>query len=128
MLPFIDAVEWTLDYIKLYSWTRGKEPANIGSSQPDTATWGTPSVFLKNKSCNIDRHFGSQRLIINITFCGNPAGTDVFWKQSCAAVTKQKTCIDYVSKYPGDFKESYFKVQDIRYFKEVTKKARALRA
>lgn len=118
----LDAIEWTSDYIKLYNWARGAEPANLASSSPDTATWGTPVANLQNSNCNIDSHFGNQRLILDIDFCGNPVGTPAFWQQSCAATTGQGTCADYVSKFPGDFAESYFQVQDIRYFSQSTAK------
>ncbi|PKK46102.1 hypothetical protein CI102_10515 [Trichoderma harzianum] len=116
------AIEWTSDYIKLYNWHRGAEPANLASSNPDTATWGTPAVNLQGSNCNIDKHFNSQRLILDIDFCGNPVGTPAFWQQSCAAVTKQATCADYVAKFPGDFAQTYFQIQDIRYFSQSTSK------
>ncbi|EHK45153.1 glycoside hydrolase family 16 protein, partial [Trichoderma atroviride IMI 206040] len=116
------AIEWTSDYIKLYNWARGAEPANLASSNPDTATWGTPVANLANSNCNIDSHFADQRLILDIDFCGNPVGTPAFWQQSCAATTGQGTCADYVSKFPGDFAESYFQIQDIRYFSQSTAK------
>ncbi|KAL7814685.1 glycoside hydrolase family 16 protein [Trichoderma aethiopicum] len=112
------AIEWTSDYIKLYNWARGSEPANLASSSPDTSTWGTPAVNLQNSNCNIDSHFNSQRMILDIDFCGNPVGTPAFWEQGCSAATKQATCTDYVAKFPGDFAESFFQIQDIRYFTE----------
>ncbi|KAK1253629.1 hypothetical protein MKX07_001706 [Trichoderma sp. CBMAI-0711] len=112
------AIEWTSDYIKLYNWARGSEPANLASSSPDTSTWGTPAVNLQNSNCNIDSHFSSQRLILDIDFCGNPVGTPAFWEQGCSAATSQATCADYVAKFPGDFAESFFQIQDIRYFTE----------
>ncbi|KAL6873334.1 concanavalin A-like lectin/glucanase domain-containing protein [Trichoderma longibrachiatum] len=112
------AIEWTSDYIKLYNWARGAEPANLASSSPDTSTWGTPAVNLQNSNCNIDSHFNSQRMILDIDFCGNPVGTPAFWEQGCSAATKQATCTDYVAKFPGDFAESFFQIQDIRYFTE----------
>ncbi|EHK26304.1 glycoside hydrolase family 16 protein, partial [Trichoderma virens Gv29-8] len=112
------AIEWTSDYIKLYNWARGAEPSNLASSNPDTATWGTPAVNLQNSNCNIDRHFNSQRLILDIDFCGNPVGTPAFWQQSCQKVTSQATCADYVAKFPGDFAQTFFQIQDIRYFSQ----------
>ncbi|KAK5987219.1 putative endo-1,3(4)-beta-glucanase [Cladobotryum mycophilum] len=112
------AIEWTSQYIKLYNFFRGREPANLGSSNPDTSSWGAPSVFLKGSECDIDRHFQNQRLIMDITFCGNPAGTDDFWRQACSSKTGKATCADYVAGAPGDFVDSYFQIQDIRYFSE----------
>ncbi|KAL7936945.1 glycoside hydrolase family 16 protein [Trichoderma chlorosporum] len=116
------AIEWTSDYIKLYNWARGAEPANLASSNPDTATWGTPAVNLQNSNCNIDKHFNNQRLVFDIDFCGNPVGTPAYWLQSCSMATGQATCADYVARFPGDFSETFFQIQDIRYFSQSTSK------
>ncbi|KYK57529.1 hypothetical protein DCS_04539 [Drechmeria coniospora] len=125
--PFADpkggiyAMEWTSDFIKLYSWRTGSEPANVGQDSPDTSTWGMPSMFLKNENCDIDRHFTNQRIILDIAFCGNPVAQDVFWGQGCKAKTKEAVCADYVGKNPADFKDTYFRIKDIRYFQDSSK-------
>lgn len=110
-------MEWTRDYIKLYSWPWSSVPANVATSQPDTSTWGTPSAFLKTSQCNIDKHFANQRLVLNIDFCGDPAGFDSEWSKTCKAKTGQATCVDFVSKFPAKFANSYFTIKDIRVFK-----------
>ncbi|KJZ70929.1 hypothetical protein HIM_09680 [Hirsutella minnesotensis 3608] len=113
------ALEFTSEYIKIYNWARGQEPRDIDSDKPDTASWGMPSAHLKKSHCDIDRAFTQdQRLILDISFCGIPVQEDGIWNAAggnCAAMTKQ-TCINYVSKNPGDFKDVYFKIKDIRYF------------
>ncbi|KND89754.1 putative endo-1,3(4)-beta-glucanase [Tolypocladium ophioglossoides CBS 100239] len=110
------AMEWTSEFIKLYSWHWSNVPSNIGDDAPDSASWGTPVVYLKNKQCDIDDHFSNQKLVLDLDFCGNPAGNPSVWASSCAAVTKQETCEDYISNFPGDFSEAFFKLKDIRYF------------
>ncbi|POR37600.1 Putative endo-1,3(4)-beta-glucanase [Tolypocladium paradoxum] len=113
------AMEWTSDFIKLYSWHWSNVPSNIGDDAPDSASWGTPMVYLKNKQCDIDNHFSNQKLVLNLDMCGNPVGSPDIWWTSCAAVTKQATCEDYISNFPDDFSGAYFKLKDIRYFNAV---------
>ena len=111
-------MEWTPQEIKIYSWTWSKVPANIGSSNIDTSSWGTPSVFLNNGSCNIAKHFANQKLVFSLDFCGAPGGFTAEWDESCSAKTGQSTCIGFVASSPSTFANTYFKIQDIRYFKQ----------
>ncbi|ODA76534.1 hypothetical protein RJ55_07804 [Drechmeria coniospora] len=115
------ALEWTSEYIKLFSWKRGEEPANIDDDQPDVKSWGAPSVNVDD--CDIDRHFAAQRIIFTLPFCGDPVGTPLFWSEldggsgiTCDKHTGKKTCIEHVASNPKAFKDFYFQVQDIRYF------------
>ncbi|KAJ0163807.1 Endo-1,3(4)-beta-glucanase, partial [Colletotrichum tanaceti] len=117
----IYAVEWTDDYIKFFSWTYGAAPKDIGSDSPDTSSWGTPSMLISNDKCNINSHFSDQKLVINIDFCGVLAGNEYIWKDQCAASTGHAVCSTYVAQNPSAYKDTYFKIKDIRIFKEGTK-------
>lgn len=108
-------MEWTEEYLKLYNWHTGDEPDNIDSAHPDTSSWGLPNLYVKNDECNIDKHFGAQKMVLHITFCG-VAGTTGFWGETCLDKTKTPQCVDYVSNNPADFKNTFWKVRDIRYF------------
>ncbi|GJC98421.1 beta1,3-endoglucanase [Colletotrichum higginsianum] len=119
----IYAVEWTDDYIKFFSWTHGAAPKDVGSDSPDTSSWGTPSMLISNDKCNINSHFSDQRLVINIDFCGVLAGNEYIWKDQCAASTGHAVCSTYVAQNPSAYKDTYFKIKDIRIFKEGTKPA-----
>ncbi|KAH7148587.1 concanavalin A-like lectin/glucanase domain-containing protein, partial [Dactylonectria macrodidyma] len=111
------ALEWTDSYIKVFAWKWANVPDNLDSDEPDTDSWGTPSLYLKNDQCTIDDHFVDQTLIINIAFCGNPVGNDDIWAEACKAETSYDTCSEYVSAEASAFENTYFKIQDIRYFK-----------
>ncbi|KAF6839631.1 beta-endoglucanase [Colletotrichum plurivorum] len=115
------AVEWTDDYIKFFSWRHAAAPKNIDSDSPDTASWGTPSMLLANDKCNIANHFKDQRLVINLDFCGVLAGDSGVWGGMCAASTGHQQCSTYVAENPTAFSDTFFKVKDIRIFKEGTK-------
>lgn len=110
-------MEWTSEHLKLFTWHPSSAPADIASSSPDTSNWGTPALYVKNDKCNIDKHFGAQKLVLHTTFCG-VAGSKTFWGETCKAKTGEESCISYVSNSPGDFKNVFWKIRDIRYFEE----------
>ncbi|OAR01228.1 hypothetical protein LLEC1_00180 [Akanthomyces lecanii] len=125
----IQALEWTSDTIKIYTWPIGAAPSNIGSSNPDTSSWGTPSVQLTKPGCDTETAFSDQKLLFTLPFCGNPPGNDQFWSQlsadgkngpTCKSITGEASCIDYVAKNPQAFKNFYFGLKDIRIFDQDT--------
>ncbi|EGX95212.1 GPI anchored endo-1,3(4)-beta-glucanase, putative [Cordyceps militaris CM01] len=124
----IQALEWTSDFIKVYTWPIGAAPSNIGADKPDTSSWGTPSVQLKKPSCDTETAFSDQKLLFTLPFCGNPPGNPQFWSAlaadgksgpTCETVTGAPTCIDYVAENPQAFKNFFFQIKDIRIFTEV---------
>ncbi|KAM3429226.1 hypothetical protein MY4824_008373 [Beauveria thailandica] len=121
----IQALEWTNDTIKLYTWQIGKAPKNIDSDTPDTSSWGTPTVQLSSPRCDTSRAFGNQTILFTLPFCGNPPGNNQFWSQlpanskkgqTCNQITGADTCIKYVAENPKEFEEFYFGVNDVRLF------------
>ncbi|KAL2758658.1 glycoside hydrolase family 16 protein [Sodiomyces alcalophilus JCM 7366] len=111
----IYAVEWTDDYIKFFSWRHGAAPPDIASDSPDPQRWGTPSVLIANSLCDINRHFASQKLVLNINFCG-AAGLSHIWGESCRGKTQEEACGNYVARNPWAFKDVYWQIQGIRVF------------
>lgn len=103
--------------MKIFTFHYKSAPANIDSQHPDTSTWGEPTAYLKNDSCNLDKHFAPQKIILNIDFCGDAAGNAILWKE-CQRNTGVDFCAAYVKRNPEAFKDVYFKVQSIRYFVE----------
>ncbi|KAM3501336.1 hypothetical protein MY10362_005625 [Beauveria mimosiformis] len=121
----IQALEWTKDTIKLYTWPTGKEPENIDSKTPDTSSWGTPSVQLSSPGCDTSKAFGNQTILFTLPFCGDPPGNNQFWTQlpadskggqTCKQITGADTCIKYVAENPEAFKDFYFGINDVRLF------------
>ncbi|KAF1731227.1 putative endo-1,3(4)-beta-glucanase [Beauveria bassiana] len=127
----IQALEWTKDAIKLYTWQIGKAPKNIDSDAPDTSSWGKPSVQVSSSGCDLSRAFGNQTILFTLPFCGNPVGKKQFWSElradskgqvngkiedTCEIITGAKTCVQYVAENPEAFKEFYFGINDVRYF------------
>ncbi|KAG8417995.1 hypothetical protein J3458_005441 [Metarhizium acridum] len=110
------AMEWTSDFIKIYSWFPNQVPSNIDSSSPDTSLWGQPTIYLRKDLCNIDKIFKPQRIVLNIALCGNPVEFSA-WEGTC----KQRhgdSCRTYVAENPAAFDNVYFQIQDIRIFNQ----------
>jgi len=104
------AMERTADFVKVWFWARNDAsvPAEVssGSGSIDTDNWGTPDAFFPNTSCDIDSHFGPANIIINLTFCGDWAGSaSVYSSSGCPS-----TCTDYVSNNPSAFNNAYFQL------------------
>lgn len=120
-----EALEWTSDFIKVYSWAVNAAPSNIGDDYPDTSSWGKPSVQVGKPNCDTETTFSAQKILFTLPFCGNPPGNDQFWSElaadgksgpTCKSITGESTCVDYVAKNPQAFKNFYFQIKDIRYF------------
>ncbi|KAG7448708.1 2 beta-glucanase [Guyanagaster necrorhizus] len=100
------AVERTDTFIKIWFWARNNNnvPADVQDGNPsvDTDAWGIPFAYFPDTSCSISDHFGAHNIIINLTFCGDWAGS-VYSDSSCPS-----TCVDYVDNNPAAFIDAYF--------------------
>ncbi|KDQ58272.1 glycoside hydrolase family 16 protein [Jaapia argillacea MUCL 33604] len=100
------AIEKTDDFVKIWFWPRngGGVPGEVssGSDSIDTTNWGTPSAYFPNAQCNVASHFSPQNIIINLTFCGDWAGS-AYSGSGCPG-----SCVDYVNNNPSAFKNAYF--------------------
>jgi hypothetical protein len=96
----IYATQWTKDFIKIWHFARTSAfPADITSGKPNPAKWGTPLAYWKASSkCNIDSHFKSMNLVLNINFCGDWAGN--VWSADSTCRAKAADCKTYVAKNP----------------------------
>lgn len=111
------AMEWTSEFIKTWSWSRDRMPADVKHRRPKPHLWGKPHFAAMNGACDIDRHFRDQKLVINIDFCGVAAGQETLWGQQCKVKTGYDTCIEYVAKHPNDFADVFWQVKDISVYK-----------
>ncbi|KAF8057410.1 endo-beta-glucanase [Lyophyllum atratum] len=108
------AVERTNTFIKVWFWARndGSVPADVknGASTVNTDNWGIASAFFPNTSCDIPSHFSQHNIIINLTFCGDWAGT-VYGSSGCPS-----TCVDYVNNNPSAFSNAYFDFASLKVY------------
>lgn len=112
-------MEWTTNFIKMWTFPPNKVPANIVSGNPDTSTWGIPSFTTQGGACNMNGHFKDHNIVFDTTFCGTYAGQDYFWQQtSCykSSPTKYTKCADYVTANPGAFKDAYWIINSVKVY------------
>ncbi|KAF4583314.1 hypothetical protein EYR38_002063 [Pleurotus pulmonarius] len=107
-------VERTNSFIKVWFWGRnaGNVPSDVrnGASSVNTDAWGTPAAFFPNTQCDIASHFNQHNIIINLTFCGDWAGS-VYAQSGCPS-----TCNDFVENNPGSFSNAFFDFASLRNF------------
>ncbi|KAI0314133.1 hypothetical protein OF83DRAFT_1085866 [Amylostereum chailletii] len=88
-----------------FDWIAEADPTNGLDG-----TQGTPMASFPNTSCDIDSHFNTANIIINLTFCGDWAG-NVYSSSGCPS-----TCNDYVSNNPSAFTNAYFELASTRVY------------
>ncbi|KAJ8693745.1 hypothetical protein PTI98_008714 [Pleurotus ostreatus] len=107
-------VERTNSFIKVWFWGRnaGNVPSDVrnGASSVNTDAWGTPAAFFPNTQCDIASHFNQHNIIINLTFCGDWAGS-VYAQSGCPS-----TCNDFVENNPGSFSNAFFDFASLRVY------------
>ncbi|KAI0051465.1 glycoside hydrolase family 16 protein [Auriscalpium vulgare] len=100
------AMERTSSFVKVWFWARndGSVPSDVmnGANSVNTDNWGTPDAYFPNTSCDIASHFQPSNIIINLTFCGDWAGS-VYPSSGCP-----NDCITWVNNYPSSFSNAYF--------------------
>ncbi|KAI1848999.1 hypothetical protein JX265_013742 [Neoarthrinium moseri] len=112
-------VEYNSDHIKMWTFRPGNVPSDITSGNPDPSKWpGLPTFSTKggDGSCDIDSHYGNQKIVLNLDFCG-VAGNDGYWPSTETYRTKDGiSCWDYVAANPSDFADVYFKFNSVKIY------------
>ncbi|KAF9035228.1 endo-1,3(4)-beta-glucanase [Panaeolus papilionaceus] len=107
------AIERTPEHISVWFFPRGGDtPGDIraGAHAVNPASWGTPSAFFPNTSCNFPQFFDAHNIIINLTLCGDFAGA-VYQQDGCPG-----TCVDLVNNNPAAFQDAFFNFASIRVY------------
>ena len=113
------ALEWTDSFIQVWFFPRNS-PTFPATDQltvsPDPSSWGNPLAKFQGSGCDFSQRFKDQRIIFNVAFCGDWAGSDKVWSSGCAAKTGVEKCDDYVRDNPDAFKEVYWEIAGLRWF------------
>ncbi|KIK40426.1 glycoside hydrolase family 16 protein [Suillus luteus UH-Slu-Lm8-n1] len=101
---------------QIFFWERTSSsvPSDVKSpgSNVNTSNWGTPAAYFPNTHCDFSTHFGAHNIIINLTFCGDWAGSSsVYANSGCPS-----TCVDYVNNNPSAFKNAYFEFNSLNIY------------
>ncbi|KAI0320941.1 concanavalin A-like lectin/glucanase domain-containing protein [Amylostereum chailletii] len=94
---------------------RSNVPSSLSGSSVssvDTSTLGTPTANYPSTSCSSSEFFSAQHLIFDITLCGDFAGNNATFAETCSG-----TCYnDYVIGPASGYDNAYFEVQNVRVF------------
>ncbi|KAF9646134.1 glycoside hydrolase family 16 protein [Thelephora ganbajun] len=66
---------WDKTQITFWRFARAEIPQDIRDGYPNPDSWGTPIARLTDQSCDIQNAFRDMQLVINITICGDWAGS-----------------------------------------------------
>ena len=63
-----------------------------GAQSIDTSTLGNPVASYSSSTCDINKFFTSQQMTLDITLCGDYAGSPAILGATCPALQGDKTC------------------------------------
>ncbi|KIW68755.1 hypothetical protein PV04_04677 [Phialophora macrospora] len=109
------ATEWTSDAISIWFFPRDGIPSDISSGSPDPSNWGLPhGQFTGN--CDVDEHVKDQKLVFDVTFCGDWAGA--VWSTDSTCSTQASTCQDFVQNNPSAFQDTYWLINSLKVYSD----------
>lgn len=91
--------------IRMWQFARDSIPSDVTNQSPDPSGWGEALADFPNTHCDIGSHFKNQSIIIDITLCGDWAGsTSVYTDEdSCPS-----TCTAYAAQNATAFDTAYW--------------------
>ncbi|KAJ7048581.1 glycoside hydrolase family 16 protein [Mycena amicta] len=113
------ATQFDYTGIFIWFWSRPNIPESITHSTPtssiDLADWGPPAASFPNTSCKVEDFFGPQKLVIDITLCGQWAGIPADYDQTCGSTGPTGICYnDNVVGSGANFEQAYFELKYVR--------------
>lgn len=110
-------MEWTSSQISVWFFSRGSEPSDINSANPNPTNWGNPTAsFAGGSSCDIDSHFMNNNIVFDTTFCGDWAGQVFSSDSTCSALAS--SCTDYVQNNPSAFADAYWAINYLKVYEQ----------
>ncbi|KAJ5982504.1 Endo-1-3(4)-beta-glucanase [Penicillium sp. IBT 35674x] len=109
----IYAMEWTSNGIGVWFFPRYQIPTGFMSRPShDPDGWGEPVARFQG-DCQIAQHFHKQKIIFDITFCGDLA-TATWSDSGCQSFSEE--CESYVAGNPDSFSEEYWGVVSLNVY------------
>ncbi|KAL5906663.1 hypothetical protein ACKVV1_011065 [Pyricularia oryzae] len=107
--------------VRIWFFPRSKIPEDLasGTPNPTVSAWGAPQANMESgKSCNVQKKFSNQTIVINTTFCGDIIDN---WDQQTAGSPQCRsapggTCESYVGSNPEAYKEAYWLFNSIKLY------------
>ncbi|OJA18491.1 hypothetical protein AZE42_08011 [Rhizopogon vesiculosus] len=113
------ATQFDSSGIFIWFWSRPDIPASISQSDSasmDISQWGTPHASYFSSTCNISQFFSAQNLVLDITLCGDWAGTGDNYNASCGNSGPTGLCYQDCVVGPGSprYDNAYFNISYLR--------------
>ncbi|KAF8202335.1 glycoside hydrolase family 16 protein [Pholiota molesta] len=110
------AMERNSDHVKVWFWRRTDLfvplDVRLAGQSVNPLLWGTPAAYFPNTSCDMEAFLTKHNIMINLTLCGDWAGSDdVYSASGCPS-----TCIDHVNNDPSSFEKAMFDFAAIRIY------------
>lgn len=114
------AMQFDVSGVFIWFWQRNEIPTSISSASStsglDISSWGPPSAaYPSGPTCNISQHLGPQQLVIDITLCGDWAGVNTTYAQTCGNITYNACYLTNVIEQ-GTYDDAWFEISYIRVF------------
>ncbi|KAK0230124.1 glycoside hydrolase family 16 protein [Armillaria fumosa] len=109
------ALQFDVSGAYVWFWSRQNIPKSLTSatstSNMDTTDWGTPSASFPSSGCDLQKLFKPQKLVLDITLCGDWAGVPSIFNTQCSGNCVQ----DYVIG-PGSpkYDNAWFEISYLR--------------
>ncbi|KAK0207144.1 concanavalin A-like lectin/glucanase domain-containing protein [Desarmillaria ectypa] len=114
------ALQFDVSGAYIWFWPRQNIPKSIASatstSNMDTTDWGLPSASYPSSGCDIQKLFKPQRLILDITLCGDWAGVPTIFNTQCSG-----QCVQDFVMGPGSpkYDNAWFEIPYLRTYTAV---------
>mmetsp|Transcript_80169 Transcript_80169/g.120495 ORF Transcript_80169/g.120495 Transcript_80169/m.120495 type:complete len:206 (-) Transcript_80169:31-648(-) len=108
------ACQWVGDYaISMWYFPRNQIPQDILNNQANPLNWGLPYANFPLGSNCADTHFSKLSMVINLTFCGDWAGST--FPSQCPQ-DDGGNCDAYVQNNPSAFCDAYWLFNKIQIY------------
>ncbi|KAK4687336.1 hypothetical protein P7C73_g2792, partial [Tremellales sp. Uapishka_1] len=112
--------EFATESIKVWFFTRSAVPSNItvDAASIETSGLGEPVAEYDSSSCDFSTFFGAQTLTIDITLCGDYAGTPSLLEATCGALATNATCYTtyVINDQSTNLANAYFELNYVNVF------------
>ncbi|OCF43400.1 endo-1,3(4)-beta-glucanase [Kwoniella heveanensis CBS 569] len=105
--------------VSIWFFERSSIPDAVSSanSSIDTSSLGTPSGFWSKDGCDVDKFFGDQSLVFDITLCGDWAGqSSILSTTGCSALTGTETCYSKYVLDSSNYANAYFEINSLKVY------------
>ncbi|PCH40441.1 glycoside hydrolase family 16 protein [Wolfiporia cocos MD-104 SS10] len=108
--------EFATTGISIWFFNRSSIPSALSgnASTVDTSVLGTPTANYSSSTCDVSQFFEPQSLVFDITLCGEFAGNQDIFEETCSG-----TCYDdFVLGSGSNYATAYFEVQYVRVYSQ----------